>query len=104
MLDYEARIAEWLANDPGLRSASVNLARRTNGLEDIHPLRTWVITILFDLGYGVVVDDLNWITTHGGNVTEADRIRTELTSLTFSVANWDRVSRLLLAYTSKETA
>lgn len=100
--DYEARIAEWLGNDTALRGETLALLRQATGLEDLNPLKSWAQVILFDPGYGVVVDDLAWITSRGGDVAAAEKIRNEVGAVLFSAANWDRVCRLVTSCIDKE--
>jgi hypothetical protein len=102
MDNYEARIAEWLCNDPALRDPALALAKNATGLEAVNPLHSWVNLLLFDIGYGVQVDDLLWISNRDADVETARKIRSDLGSLLFSLANWDHVCQLVLAHHKKE--
>jgi hypothetical protein len=102
MMDYEDKIARWLAGDPGLVAPALSIASRVTGLEDLHPLRVWVANLLFDPGYGVVVEDLLWISNRDGDVDRAVGIRAEVGPVFFSLANWDRVTQMVKAYATKE--
>lgn len=101
-MDYEERIARWLAGDPGLAAPALSIASGVTGLEDLNPLHTWVTNLLFDPGYGVVVEDLLWVSNREADVHEAVVIRAEIGAVLFSVANWGRVSQLVKAYANKE--
>lgn len=102
MIDHEEKIARWLTGDPGLVTPTVAIASRVSGLEDLHPLRVWVVNLLFDPGYGIVAEDLLWISNRHADVDAAVSIRNEIGSVFFSLANWDRVTQLVKAYTTKE--
>jgi hypothetical protein len=101
-MDYEERIARWLSDDPGLAGAARAMAFTVSGVEDLNPLRLWVMNLLFDAGYGVVVDDLTWVSNRDGDVNEAAVVRAEVGSVLFSVANWHRVTQLVKVYTEEK--
>jgi hypothetical protein len=102
MMDYEERIARWLSGDPGLADGARSIAVGVPVFTDLNPLRIWATNLLFDPGYGVVVDDLLWVSNRGADVNEAAVVRAEIGPVLFSVANWTRVAEKVKAYTDKE--
>lgn len=92
-MSSEQKVASWLSGDPGLQEAA--LASASAPYEPFHNFRFWVTNLLYDFGYGVFADDLQWVSDRGGDVEAAKKIRDEMTKLEFDVLNWDEVARLV---------
>jgi hypothetical protein len=86
-----------LTGDPGLRDPALSLAAGSTGLEDASELRAWVYTLLYDTGYGVVVEDLLWVSNRGGDVEAARRMRLEVSRIDLALIRWDVVIDLIKA-------